>query len=106
METERDFREVLFCNNSVSYASLRWSLLTILRESLLCIIDNRCGLVRHFLICLLCEAVIIKLKEENKKEEGFKTTFKKRLRILAAPYPVKLVCFLMYFSPGTCVLWF
>lgn len=84
---------------------LRWSLLTILREGLLCIIDNRCDLVRHFLICLLCQAVLTKLREENKREEGFKSILKRKLCILAAPYPINLISFFfVFFSRSLCLV--
>lgn len=82
---------------------LRWSLLTILGEGILCIIDNKCDLARYFLICLLLQAVIKKLKEENKREEGFKSIFQRRLCILAAPYPISLISFFyVLFSRSWC----
>lgn len=103
MENGRGFGEVFFVIILFLIPLLRWSLLTILREGLLCIIDNRCDLVRHFLICLLCQAVLTKLREENKGEEGFKSILKRKLCILAAPYPINLISFVLYFSPGACV---
>lgn len=46
------------------------------------------------------------MREDNKIEEGFKSSLKRSLHLLAAPYPINLISIYTYIYPGACVLCF